>query len=154
MKRIMTFLLLIATGAFFIFIGSGFFFASKVTRAWAEAIWLGTFASISLSVTGAVILYAVILLRKKGAELHRFPPDDNGNFAVVKVGGKLVNLNLLGADDEPQAWAFWQATNNKSFGTPARELFQQPILTATEAPLQLVAGPGESEVIDAVAEEL
>ncbi len=154
MKRVLTFLLLVATGAFFLFIGSGFFFASKATKAWAETIWLGTFASISLSVTGAVILYAVILLRKKNAELHRFPPDDNGNFSVVRVGKKLVNLNLLGADEDAQAWAFWQATNNKSFGTPARELFQQPILTAAKAPLQLVAGPGESDVIDAVAEEL
>ena len=154
MKKVLVFLLLVATGAFFLFIGSGFFFASAATKAWAEIIWLGTFISLSLTVTGAVILYAIILLRKKSAELHRFAPDDNGNFSVVRVGKELVNLNLLGARDEPQAWAFWQATNNRSLGTPARELFRQPILSAAETPLQLVAGPGESAVIDAVAEEL
>ena len=154
MKKIIAFLLLVATAAFFIFIGSGFFFASEATKGWAETIWLGTFASISLTFTGTAILYAITFLRKKSAELHRFSPDDNGNFSIVKVGKKLVNLNLLGVDEQGQAWAFWQATNTRSTGSPARELFQQPILAATAAPLQLIAGPGESNVIDAVAEEL
>jgi hypothetical protein len=154
MRKFFVFILLVATIAFLLFMGSGFFFASTATRAWAEAIWLGTFALLSVSITGTTIVYGAMLLRKKNAELHRYTPDENGNFPIVKFGKGLQNLNLLGADIQAQEWAFWQLTNNRS-GTQPRELFQNPILAAAApAPLQLIGAPGESDVIDAVAEEL
>lgn len=83
-------------------------------------------------------------------------PDENGNLPLVWQREAWVNGNLVGADSQPHAWAIWQATNNRS-GSAARELFTRPLLPglpASTTPMPWVSGPGQSEVIDAVAREV
>ena len=83
-------------------------------------------------------------------------PDENGNLPLVWHREAWINGNLVGADNQPHAWAIWQATNNRS-GSAARELFTRPplpALSASTSPMPLVSGPGQSEVIDAVAKDV
>lgn len=138
----------------FLFTIAGFIFTSDTTKMWAEMVWVGIFIVIFLLIAVTGTWYAVIFLRKKTIELHTITPDENGNFAVVKDKHRWFNPNLLGVDENAQGWALWQATNNKSLGTPARELFTRPVFTSPQPEMKLISEPGESAVIDAIAEEL
>ncbi len=152
--KLSTRMTIVAATLLFLFMIAGFVFTSDETKMWAQVIWVGIFGSMFLLITVTGTWYAVIVLRKKTLELHTITPDENGNFAVVKDKKRWFNPNLLGVDENAQAWALWQATNNKSLGSPARELFTRPVFKSPETQLKLISGPGESAVIDAVAEEL
>ncbi|RPJ55777.1 MAG: hypothetical protein EHM12_11580 [Dehalococcoidia bacterium] len=87
----------------------------------------------------------------------RFKPDENANYHIVYdwMKGKFENLNLVGAHDNP-GFHLWQFTNNPKVGSQPRELvngFIQQQQMAARSP-KLVTAPGQSLVIDAVAEEL
>jgi hypothetical protein len=139
-----------------IFLAAGYLFASDATRWWAEAFWLAWIGGVLLLSLGSGAIYATMLVQ---AKRHRpIFPDDNGNLPLFKERGQWVNGNLVGVDHHPQAWAIWQATNNRSLGSPARELFRpldEPLrLGPGEPGLPRVSRRGQSQVIDAVAEEL
>lgn len=148
---------LIITG-FITFLLLGFGFASDSARQWLELVWLASLAGLALLIFATSIAFVTGYLWLRIKREYRIYPDENGNYPVIRERGQWLNLSFIGADN-PQAWTIWQATNNKSVGTPAREVFaavRQPPSRAALPPMSnmMITAPGQSEVIDAVAEEL
>lgn len=155
MKNIIQQIIFVLGVSFLTFIMSGFLFASKTSQQWVELIWLITLIAIAILVVSAGVLGLRMLWHRTQLG-PAFFPDANGNLPVAFFRGQWLNFNFLGADILPQAWAIWQATNNRSLGTPARELFtsSSSLTEPDRVNLPLIAGSGQSEVIDAVAKEL
>ena len=128
---------------------------------WYVPAWL--FNSLLLATAGGfvlLILGGVAALWSWAGRLGLIYPDENGNYPIKMVwrfviGWKQfgievlpVNLNLTGSTSYRE-WATWQVTNNRRASQP------KDLLEGAEAQTQLmlVNGPGQSLVIDAVAQD-
>ena len=139
-----------------IFLGGGYLIASETTRQWVETLWLAWLMGLAGLSLAAVGLGLVILFGYARQRYRRIFPDENGNLPLIHEDGRWLNGNLVGVEQQPHAWMVWQATNNRSTGTPARELFSGGDLPRLPSPAQLpfISAPGQSEVIDAIAKEV
>ena len=149
----------VLTSCFIGFLLLGFVFASESARQWMELVWLASLTGLSLLILASAIVFATGLAWLRIKREYKIYPDENGNLPVVRERGEWINLSFVGMRDNLPAWTFWQATNNKSLGTPAREAFatvtRTPQPLALPAPDQvLVTKAGQSNVVDAIAEEL
>ena len=122
--------------------------------AWLQVLFFSLMAL--LIVVAAVI--GVIILWNLARFSIRFRPDENANYHIVYdwLKGKFENLNLVGAHDNP-GFHLWQFTNNPRVGSQPRELvndfIQQQQMAASRTP-KLITAPGQSLVIDSIAEEI
>lgn len=160
MSRIVKIVIYLLTFTLVVFIVTGFLFVSDETRRFVETIWLswimGT-AALSLVSLATAAYLGFTYLHRRG---RRLSPDENGNFPVFEDKGRWINANLIGVEQQPHAWMVWQATNNRSTGSQARELFTRPALNVPLLPagqeetLPFISARGQSDVIDAIAEEV
>jgi len=144
---------LILSGIFLLFVGAGFLFASDAGRRLAELVWLASLVAIAALTIALGVLFIFQFYQRSTLVM----PDENGNYPVRRGRKGWVNLNLVGAEESPHAWMIWQATNNRSAGSQARELFSPSLplpAPRTQQSLMLVERQGQSDVIDAVAREL
>jgi len=165
MKKLVRTALAIIIITIFIFLTLGFLFASKANRQWVDTLWVVTITVIAvaiiaatLAVIGLGIANGVTAFLHKNQLRHRIFPDENGNLPVFRQGRRWVNANLIGVEKQPHAWMLWQPTNNRLPGPHMqRRLINEPLplLPAGEPErMPLINARGQSDVIDAVAEEI
>ncbi len=158
MKKVLQIGTIIVVGNFFVFIVTGFFFVAETTRQWAELLWVVTLTVLAVLAIAFGLAAGITSLLHKLQLRNRIFPDENGNLPIFRDGQNWVNANLIGVEKQPHAWMLWQATNNRSVGSQARELFSQPATPALPSgeirPVPLISAPGQSDVIDAIAEEV
>jgi len=118
-----------------------------VLMVWYADVWLQRSFLILMS---GLILQGIYLWIGR---LNRVHPDENGNFPMIRTRRGWMNLNLVGADTNPRAWAGWQFTNNRN-GTPPREIAAGMALQRPQLPEIEVAEPNQTLLIEAFAQEL
>ena len=129
---------------------------------WFVPKWLFSSLLIATAAAFTALLWgSVIAVWNWASRLNLIFPDENGNYPIkmmrrfvigwrgIGIETTPINLNLTGASTYKE-WATWQVTNNHRASQP-RELLEQ---VEPRPEMRLIAGPGQSMVIDAVAQEL
>ncbi len=134
------------------------------------AVGIATIFLVILVIAAGIGLYFGVPLFKAWTEGKKMQskifahPNDNGDMPSGVIDGKVVNFNLppdfdeLDEDRKLQVWAWLRATSGKN-GTPPAQILGN-MIKGSSLPMdgddikQLydVAMPGDSKVLDAVAE--
>lgn len=119
------------------FLLCGWLTAPPELRQAVTSVWFTVVVSMALSVIVALII-GLIWLWNKAKQAAIIAPDPNGNFGLIPVrGGGYQNLNLVGADVAPYAWAVWEYSTAK---TSQPNLEQPPRLS----PVRMITSDSEA----------